>query len=511
MDTNTPTDLNEPLPLGGPLHPPVPVPPSEPAVSLPEPPIPPAPQPQVFTPTSPQPPAPGPNPMGLPPAPSNVIMPTQAPLGGPAPLPPDSPLPPLPPAPPAPLPTNPQVVSSMPIAPVVVSGSFSPNTPMPPGSQVDSAPNSAFGGPSAPLAPPASSKKRWFKPLLIGSAALLLLIGGSAAAYFAVIVPNQPANVLKTAVLNSIQQNSVSYNGNVSLGYQATAKGVTPQSYQLTLSGSKNGTEKASEATIGFEGYGVKLNLQERLVDQNIYLKTGDLSTVAALVGSFEPSLATTATTISKDVSDQWVEIDSSLLNSAGVGCYLNNANVAISQADLNLLSSDYAKHEFVNITSTANDTVNGQAAEKFVVNIDDDKAASFVSGLGQLSTLKSLETCNKDASASVANSLKQLKGDNQQTALSLWVSNADKRVVEVAYTDSARDVAQTHVKGTVVVQLNYGNVSIAAPANAESVLKLYTQLQPTLSGLDSSGLNLTNPFGGATGHIGSAAASFLK
>jgi hypothetical protein len=518
-NTNTPIDPNEPLPLGGPLHPKTSLPPEPeaqpvPSVVQPQAAVEPSLPAQAFVPNTPSPlPPAAPNPYA-PPAPGDAFAPTQ-PL----------PSPPMPAAPPAPgvnpafdaqSAFNPQLDIPAPVAPVVVSGGFAPNAPIAPGAPVAATvSNPAFPAASvAPLpppnTPPTPSKGHRLKALLIVLAGLVVLGGGSAAAYFAVVVPNKPANVLKTAVLNSINQNSVSYIGTVNLAYKGSSNSASTQSYQLSLSGSKNTSEKASDATVGFEGYGIKFSLEARLADQNLYLKTGDLSTLAALAGSFVPSIAPAATTISKDVSNQWFEVDSSLLNAAGVGCYINNADMTLSQADLNLISSDYTAHGFVNILKTANGTANGQPAEEFVVSIDDDKAAGFVSGLGQLSTFKSLDSCKKGTSAAVNKSLASLKGDNKQIPLTLWVSKASKQVIRVSFTETAQEIAQTHTTGTAVVNLGYNNVSIPAPANAESVLQLYTKLAPTLSGLDSSGLNFSNPLS-SLNSASSAATTFLK
>jgi hypothetical protein len=512
-NTNTPIDPNEPIPLGGPLHPKPPLPPEPPmapSVIQPQATVEPSLPAQAFVPdmaSSPSFSSPLP-----PPVPGSAFAPTQA-LSSP-PMPSSPPPPGVNPAFDAQSAFNPQVAMPAPVAPAVVGGDFAANTPLSPGTVTGGPPaNPTFPAAAAPLtslSAPVPSKGHRLKALLIVLAGLIMLGGGSAAAYFAVIVPSKPANVLRTAVFNSINQNSISYNGMVNVAYKGSDKSASTQSYTLSLSGSKNTSEKASDVNLGLEGYGIKFNIEARLADQNLYLKTGDLSTLAALAGSFVPSIAPAATTISKDVSNQWFEVDSSLLNSAGIGCYINNADTALSQADLNLISSDYTQHGFVNILNTSSSTVNGQPAEKFVVNIDDDKAAGFASNLSQLSTFKSLNSCKKGTSAAVSKSLATLKGDNKQTPLALWVSKATKQVVAISFTETAQEIAKTHTTGTAVVKLSYNNVSIPAPANSESVLQLYTKLAPTLSGLDSSGLNFSSPLSGLNS-ASSAATTFLK
>jgi hypothetical protein len=417
-------------------------------------------------------------------------MPMQNPLDAAA-LPP-APIAPLPPQPPLPgagvMPSAPApgMPPADPAAPVIVSGGFAPNAPAGPVVGTVSPAFPAAG--QAPQLPPSASKSRGLKTMLITLAAVIVLAGGAAAAYVGIIAPNQPANVLKTALVNSLKQNSLSYKGTVSLTEESGSAGGT---YQLDMSGGRNAAEKASDVTLSFDGYGVKLSFEARIANQNLYLKAGDLSTLADLVGSFEPSLATAATTISGDLSNQWVEVDSSTLSAVGASCFINAASGPLTQADINTLTSDYAKNGFLTIQKTSTTIVDGQAAEEFNVNIDNDKGAGFIAGLGSLSSIKSLETC-KDGSA-IGSSLKQVKGDNKQTPLTLWVSKANKQIIQVSATDTAQQIAQTHAKVTGTLDFNYNNVSIPAPANAETFIQLYTKLAPTLQSLSSSGLNLGN------------------
>jgi hypothetical protein len=483
QNTNTSVDSDEPKPLGGPLHPPQgsePPAPSEPSITQPEPSGAPDPSSPVFSPSVPPPaPAAPPRPGAFTP-PSNVIMPTQgSPAGAALPLTPQSPQSPLPPTPTI-------GAAADPTAPMIVSGGFAPGAPTGP---VVGAVAPTYATPGQGGALPSTSKFRGLKPILIALAAIVVIGGGSAAAYFGVIVPNQPANVLKTAMLNSLKENSVSYNGNVSFSFGgSTGSGTT---YQLNMSGSKNSAEKASDATLAFDGYGVKVSIEARIANQNLYVKAGDLSTLAALVGSFEPSLSSAATTISGDISNQWVEVDSATLNEIGIGCYINAATGPLTQADINTLTADYTKNSFLTIQKTTSTTVDGQAADEFAVNINDDKGAGFISSMGTLSSIKSMEAC--DGGGQIASSLKQVKGDNKQTPLTLWVSKSDKEIIEASATETPQDVAQTHAKGTVDLNFSYKPVTITAPANAESYLQMYTKLAPTLDSLSTSGLNLNS------------------
>jgi len=411
------------------------------------------------------------------------------------------PLPPLPGAPavnpafnPQPV-FNPQAVTpTAPGAPVVVSGGFAPDGAMPP---MPGYPSPVGQEAGAPPPPPASGQGHRFKRLLVVLTGLVVLASGSAAAYYGLVVPNQPANVLKTAIVNTLKQNSVNYKATVD--YQPNS-GATIAPLRLTVSGSRNAAAKTSDTVITFNGYGTDLSLEARFVNNNLYVKVGDLSTLAALAGQYVPSLANTATTISKDLSNQWIVVDQTLLDQGGIGCVINSS-FSISQADINLLSSDYAKHPFLNIKNTSSASVNGQAAEEFQVNIADNTAAGFIQNIGNLSAIKHLETCKGVTNTNTSSSLASIKGDTSTTALNIWVSKSNKQIVQMSLPDTAKYMSSVQGKVNNLLTLNYTNASITAPANAESVLALYTKLAPALqSALGASGLNISNLFSGLGG-----------
>jgi hypothetical protein len=296
-----------------------------------------------------------------------------------------------------------------------------------------------------------------------------------------------------SAIVNSLQQNQIGYTGTALATYQGSSSSSSSQSFKLTIDGSENSTAKASDTTLGLDVYGVKLNVEARLVNKNIYIKAGDLSQIATLLGSLSPSLTTPSTTISKELSNQWIAIDQTLINQAGLGCTLNSS-LSVNQADVNILKSAYLNTEFIKVQQTSSDSVNSQAAEKYVVNIDDNKAATFISKLGDLSAVKSLDSCQ----AGAAKGLTKAKGDNKQTAMTFWVSKSDKRIVRINWVPSKAQLAAANTTaGSFDLNLNYKNVSIAAPANSVPAVQVIVQLQKALSG---SGIDVNSLLSGLTG-----------
>jgi hypothetical protein len=335
---------------------------------------------------------------------------------------------------------------------------------------------------------PPKKRRSFLKPLLASLVALVIVGGGVAAAYVGVIVPNKPANVLKTALLNSLQQQQVSFTGSV-------AGSDSGLSYKVAINGAEDSATKSSDAQLSITVSGVTFPIEIRLVDQNIYVKVGDLSSITSLINAIDPSDAGLVKSVSSQLSSKWIEIDSTLVNEAGLSCELNT-DWTLSKADTTLLTTDYTKEPFTTINSSGGDTVNGQKTEKFNVTIDDNKLAAYSKGLNNLSVVKALNSCQKSGSTTDSNSAGAVTdglADGQKTPLTIWVDKNTKRIVQVgaqSTTGQGQDASQ--VSG--VLDFTYGKVSISAPANAESALTLLTSLETTLG--SSSSLDLSQLLG---------------
>ena len=416
--------------------------------------------PNLTPPSAPDPSSPLPAAAGVQP-PGSSVSPSGSPAGG------------TPPAPGSGAPSSGQVISGG----FDPSASALPGTP-PAGPAAPAGAPGAGGGitvgatdPLAAAAPPPSSG-RSFKPLLIVVVALLVILGGTAAAYFAVILPNKPENVLKAAFINSIQEKQSSTSGTV----DATSQGV-----KATFSTAENAAAKAADIQLNLTVSGVSFPVEARLVNQNIYVKFGDLSTLAGLLNVYSPQAGSLAQTVSGQLSNKWIVFDSTLIDqSASLKCVLNT-NWTLTNADVKLIEDQYNKHPFTTIKSTASDTVGGKSAEKFVLSLNNSTFNDFGNGLRGLSVVGALSKCSGSMNTSASSSLN--KGT---TPLTVWVDKGTKHIVQVAN--------QTNGVSTTVT-LHYAPVSITAPSGAEPALQVLTSLQSALAG---SGIDLSQLLGGA-------------
>ena len=356
-------------------------------------------------------------------------------------------------------------------------------------------PPEPVNSPAVPVSstpPPVSAKRSIIKPLIIVAAAVVLLAAAAGVAYAAVIVPNKPANVLTAALENSLQAKQVSYKGSINLESDGNSS-------KVAISGSQDNTKHASDLNLEVTTTGVTVAVEGRLVDKNLYVKLGDLTSVNSLLSLYAGSEATKLTSVlNEQVANKWIVVDSTLLDQAGGSCALN-ANLSLTRADVNILEQQYKQYPFAIIQSNAGDVINGKNVTKYQLSIDDDKAAVYGDGLAHLSFVKALEACSKTAATSTTKSI----GDHDKTPLTIWVDKATKQVVQIASQSTAQD-ANNGTKGSGQITFDYAPVSITAPSGAIPALQVLVKLEKAL-GLPTNGVNNTD-FTGLLSGLGASA-----
>lgn len=369
----------------------------------------------------------------------------------------------------------------------VISGGFDQSASILPGS-VTEAPKAFVGsfdplpanqiGQPAPVATaapaPATPRRRLAKPLLISLVAVLVLGGASAAAYVGIVVPNKPANVLRAALVNSLQEKQSSTSGSI----QASSGAI-----KVNFTTAEDETAKAADINLNITASGINFPIEARLVQQNAYFKIGDLGTISSLLQALNPSAGTVAQSLSQQVSNKWISVDSTLIDQNPTAKCLLAANWTLTPADIKLMQTQYKNHPFTTIQSTSNATVSGKATEKFVLNISDNGLNNFGNSLKGLSLVKAAEKCPGVSNAnSSAFRLTANKIDTKTIPITVWVDKATKHIVQVSY--SAKDNVE-------VVDINYKPVSIKAPSNPTPILQFIGTLEKSLSasGVDPSQL----------------------
>lgn len=318
-------------------------------------------------------------------------------------------------------------------------------------------------------------------PLIIAVLGVLVLLGGSAAAYFGYVIPNKPENVLAKAVSNTLSQTQLTTDGTV----DTSSDGIAAH---IEYTAAANETSHALDLKLNATISGIKIPLELMSINKNLYFKVGDLSSLEGLLSQFagvnNTDYKSLEDKINKAITDQWIEVDSTLIKEAKLDC-LANYPAAFSQSDIHALQKSYNGSQFVTITSHAADKVNGVATTKYQLSISDDNLAKLnLNGTGYF---KTLNDCLKKADPSSSLSLSSLK-DGDKTPLTLWVDKANKRIVKYATESTAKDKAKG-VDGSLSGTITYGQVTITQPANAKPVLNLLNDLNLN-SLINSSAIN---------------------
>jgi hypothetical protein len=365
---------------------------------------------------------------------------------------------------------SPEPEPSEPEKPTVIPAAASPVTdaPAPPEPTAPATPMMI----SASQMAKGKSGKKWRLFALIGLG-LAVLLGGSAAAYYGVIIPNKPENVLKQAFANTLQEKQITFDGKAS--FESTEENSFIKAVDVTLKGQADSEKKVSQAELQVTASGVKLPLEMRYVEQNLYLKLGDLSTVKGLISGFSPEYAGSLEPVFSKLSNQWIEIDHTLLKQAKADCVLDNA-YTLSKDDIEAISQSYDKQPFAVIQAKSTENVNGKAAYKYQLELDDNKGNEFVKGLKDISLFKKLRECSGGNDTFDTKAL----ADNDKTPLTVWIDTASKRIVKLSGHTTAQDEQKDHMKGEVEVTLSYGGVTVTKPDNAKPLLSFASELQST-------------------------------
>lgn len=301
--------------------------------------------------------------------------------------------------------------------------------------------------------------------LFIVAAVALVLIGGSAAAYYGVVAPNKPENILKTAVEKQLKKQQIAAKGSISVDLtqqESSIKNVTVN-FKSALDNPKQAFSAELETAVS----GAKLPVELRGVDKNLYFKIGDLSSIkglAALAGGEEAGAVIDA--IGDKLSNQWIEVDESLLKQANAECATGLIG-GFSQKDIDELMKVYSENTFVTIKSKTASVVEGKDTTKFELGVDKQKAMEFGIKLNNVELFKKINECSKNTTNQGGD--EEVKDELKDTDISLnvWVdSDKNLRQVEIKATDK-------EASATVIITYTDDPVDIQKPEGAKPLMEI--------------------------------------
>ncbi len=332
---------------------------------------------------------------------------------------------------------------------------------------------------TSPAPPPPTSPrpKRNVKLLVVIVAIVVVLLGGSAAAYFAVIVPNKPENLLKKAVANLAEQTTFSAKGNLSIKSGDTTVDLNVNMLHLA----SDQKTMLLDTELAFSG--VKLPIEARYVDQNAYIKVGDLSTLKTLAALGGSDAVSSFNLLSSKLSNQWIEVDKTLLEEANIACSLEglfdlmDKDTATASADL-LQDEQY---KFFTVKNSSKDTVDGQDATKIEVTVDKAKLLSYSTKLEELPAYQSLAKCDSSDNADVTKEATDAAENTTINTFAVWVDGSKriKRIELQATNTQSEETAQVKLDFTLLDQ----PVTVDKPTDAKPLMQLIGELYQPLGG----------------------------
>lgn len=312
-------------------------------------------------------------------------------------------------------------------------------------------------------------------------AAVLIVVGGaSAGAYYGVVVPNQPENLLKKSIENTLKLDKISGDGRLDFTGPEPEKEQVIVDYRVKT----DSTNKTSEIGIEAAYSGVKLPLEIRTVDKSVFVKIGDLGSIKGVAELAQPGTGALVESVGQKVSNQWIEIDESLLQQAvpAEGCDLNG--IEFTDQDIDQLLTLYENNTFVTITNSTDEKVGDKNTKKLDLAVDKAQAKEFGNKLKDTDIFKRIEKCDegntlKDQSESAP---EDFKGEMN---FSVWVDKSSKQIAKMQL-----DVKPEN-EGTVKLDFTFNDdeVNIARPEGAKPALEVFGELGPLFGGLLGGGL----------------------
>lgn len=310
---------------------------------------------------------------------------------------------------------------------------------------------------------------------VIVAAAVVALGAGSAAAYYGVIVPNQPENLLKKSVENTLKLDKLSGSGKLEFSSKETDNKSVIVDYSLKGDNNSN----TSEITLEGAYSGVKLPIEMRSVDKDLYVKVGDLGSIKSVAELAQPGSGALVDTIGEKIANQWIEIDESLIKQAVKEDSCDLSSLKLSDQDIEQIMKIYGDNAFATIKNSSDEDVNGVATKKLDLGLDQSKAKSFGNELKNTEIYKKIDACSDvdEANKEADDAADDFKGTAN---FSVWVDKGSKQIAKIALDVSEEGEGTFKMDFTV----NDDEINITKPENAKPALELFAELGPLFGGV---------------------------
>jgi hypothetical protein len=329
---------------------------------------------------------------------------------------------------------------------------------------------------AAATAPKKGKSKKWIFAIIV--IVLVLVIGGGAGAYFGYVKPNQPKNVVKTA-LSNVLANDQRRSFEITAEINSTDSDTQLEFDNLSISGGMDQDSNIrADIDVEASGFNVSASAIVRFDDQEAYLKLDGLDSLfSSFLGSVaDPSITDFINTL----SDNWIRLSVSDFEDAGfiTSSQANNATECIDAISTFIESSGsdlqrqfdslYDQANFASMKKVGADIIDGKKMTKYAVNIDEARLKAFGSQLGNVLVGSSQELVDKCGLVTSDSSSDESSSSTSNMNLQdtyLWI-DSDKQVgqVQVTIKDDTMEVVLTGKLGNESVDTSQPDDFVTVP-----------------------------------------------
>jgi hypothetical protein len=321
----------------------------------------------------------------------------------------------------------------------------------------------------------AKSKKWIFAVIVI---VLVLVIGGGAGAYFGYVKPNQPKNIVKTA-LSNVLANDQRRSFAITAEINSTNSDTQLEFDNLSISGGMDQDSNIrADIDVETSGFNVSASAIVRLDDQEVYLKLDGLDSLfSSFLGSVaDPSITDFINTLTSN----WVRLSISDFEDAGfiASSQAENATGCIDAISTFIKSSGsdlqhqfdslYDQANFASMSKVGSDTVDGKKMTKYAVTIDQARLKAFGGQLGNVlvgSSQELVDKCGMVASDSSSDESSSSSNSMDLQSAYLWIdSNKQIGQIQLTMKDEATEVVLTGKLGNESVDTDQPDDFMTVP-----------------------------------------------
>jgi hypothetical protein len=341
--------------------------------------------------------------------------------------------------------------------------------------------------PAAAQTPKSSNKKKLVMGVLAGLA-VLVLGSGSAAAYFGYYLPNKPENYFMASLAKSFDASlkSVRFDGAIEVSGESVPKEIRG----LSMSGETNSSGGVSfNATLETAYAKPKLSILAA-DEKSMFVKMSGISGVenilakAAAGSDYEQLVEGIAPAIEK-LNDQWYELDTTTLTDLS-GVETEGTPTELTEDQKQKLIEAYKQHPFLTVTKELGDEdINGSSARHFEVVVQKEAMIEFVKSVKDIG-IAGLKITDEE----VASFEKEVASvDFSKYPVQVWIDKKTKYLSQLQASVTEDGVTVT---GRLTLKDFNADITITKPEDAKSLMELYGEVGPELTGLyDGGGIGL--------------------